>query len=198
MTRIKQISALTASDTGVWLFIYLDLVTFGVLFSTFLYYRSFAPEIFSSSQQTLDINLATLNTLLLLTSSLFVALAVQGLKNAGLKLTSESLTRAKRHFQAALFCGSSFCVIKILEYTEKIEAGISLVTNNFYMFYFVLTGIHSFHVVLGLSVLYLIIKTLNKTELDTQGLSFIEGGGCFWHLVDLLWVILFPLLYVIN
>ncbi len=186
------------AEQGVWLFIYFDLLAFGALFGTFLYYRSIQPDIFLESQNALDVNLATLNTLLLLTSSLFVALAVNRARNSLLEDNSGKRKIERSLLQGAFACGLSFCLIKVIEYTNKFEEGFTLITNDFFMFYFVLTGIHAFHVILGLCLLGFLIREVGRTRLDTDSISFIEGGGCFWHLVDLLWVILFPLLYVLN
>tara|TARA_X000001036_G_C20639414_1_gene790550 strand:+ start:800 stop:1393 length:594 start_codon:yes stop_codon:yes gene_type:complete len=197
MSNLKPQSDIPA-EKGVWLFIYFDLLAFGALFGTFLYYRSIQPDVFLESQNALDVNLATLNTLLLLTSSLFVALAVNRARNSHLEDISGKRNIERSLLQGAFVCGLSFCLIKVIEYTNKFEEGFTLITNDFFMFYFVLTGIHAFHVILGLCLLGFLIREVGRTRLDADSISFIEGSGCFWHLVDLLWVILFPLLYVLN
>ncbi len=197
MSNHKPRSSIPA-EKGVWLFIYFDLLAFGALFGTFLYYRSMQPEVFLESQDALDVNLATLNTLLLLTSSLFVALAVNRARNSHMEELSGERKIERGLLQGAFLCGLSFCLIKVIEYMNKFEEGFTLITNDFFMFYFVLTGIHAFHVILGLCLLGFLIREVSKTQLDFNSISFIEGSGCFWHLVDLLWVILFPLLYVLN
>ncbi|MDG1987931.1 MAG: cytochrome c oxidase subunit 3 [Halieaceae bacterium] len=197
MSNLESQSNIPA-EKGVWLFVYFDLLAFGALFGTFLYYRSIQPDVFLKSQNALDVNLATLNTLLLLTSSLFVALAVNRARSSHLEELSSKRKIERCLLQGAFVCGLSFCLIKVIEYTNKFEEGFTLITNDFFMFYFVLTGIHAFHVILGLCLLGFLIREVSKTHFDSNSISFMEGSGCFWHLVDFLWVILFPLLYVLN
>ncbi len=178
-------------EEGIWVLIFGDLTVFGIMFGTQLYYRGQEPDLFRSAQAQLDQDFGALNTVLLLVSSLFVALAVRSVR-----------TPARRHapplVAGALACGAGFAVVKVLEYGEKFGAGITPATNDFFLFYFILTGIHFFHLVIGMGVLlYLLVLSRRESMTDRQFVLF-EGGACFWHMVDLLWIILFPLLYLVR
>jgi nitric oxide reductase NorE protein len=89
-------------------------------------------------------------------------------------------------------------IVKVFEYHEKISAGITPSTNEFYMYYFVLTGLHLAHVVIGLAVLLALSRLARKPEPSRTHIAFFEGGGCFWHMVDLLWIVIFPLLFLVR
>lgn len=176
-------------EAGIWLFILGDMIIFGMFFVAFIYYRAQAPALFDASQARLNADLAVVNTLLLLTSSLFVVLAVEAVRR-------NLVARARRLLMAAWLCGAGFVVIKIVEYREKSAQGINLLTDDFFMYYYMYTGIHLVHVLLGLAFLaWLIAKCRTATAADTP--SF-EVGASFWHMVDLLWIMLFPLLYLVK
>lgn len=85
-----------------------------------------------------------------------------------------------------------------MEYREKLANGITLTTNDFYMYYFVATGIHFLHLLIGLGVLAFVLDHVRKAGAKGPSLALIEGGGCYWHMVDLLWIVLFPLLYLMK
>ncbi len=178
-------------EEGVWFLILGDLLVFTLLFAVFLYYRSLEVPLFNTSSALLNQAFGIINTLFLLTSSLFVVLGLQAIRIGKQRL-------APRFFAVALFFGIGFSVVKILEYREKISAGYTLHTDNFFMFYYVLTGTHFLHVVVGLVVLALMIMLSRKNSLSGQEMQLLEGGSCYWHLVDLLWIILFPLLYLVK
>ena len=185
MTSTKRIPA----ETGIWIMIFGDMMIFSLFFLVFLQYKGEAPEIFLQSQSTLNVWLGFVNMLLLLTSSWFVAMSLNLMKRG-------FYSSAKRFLLIALAFGIGFGVIKVIEYTQKFSAGINLTTNDFYMFYFMYTGIHFVHVLIGLGVLtFLIVKTNANRYNDKDRMTF-ESGACFWHMVDLLWIILFPLLYL--
>lgn len=178
-------------EPGIWIFILGDMAVFAVLFGTFLVYRSKDVELFDSSQLHLNTTFGLINTLLLLVSSMLVVLAVSAVRR-------ETPRPAPLLIAGAIACGLAFSVLKVVEYVGKIDAGITPQTNTFYMFYFLLTGLHWFHLLLGLAVLsYLLISARRKSH-DARQLAWFEGGGCFWHMVDLLWIVLFPLIYLLN
>jgi nitric oxide reductase NorE protein len=157
---------------------------------TFLYYRGLEPAVFVTSQITLNRGFGLTNTFLLLTSSLFVAAATQRVRRAA--------ANPRPLFLAAMACGFGFVGIKAVEYSEKFHAGITVLTNDFFMLYFVFTGIHLIHVLIGLAVLAYLQKACLKPGAATTGLVWIECGALFWHLVDLLWVVLFALFYLLR
>jgi nitric oxide reductase NorE protein len=176
-------------EEGVWILVLGDMLVFGLFFITYLYYRAQEADLFDRSQALLNVHLGVINTLLLLTSSWFVVMAVEAVQNGRTR-------RAKTLLQLAFLCGAGFCAIKVIEYTEKFCQGISLVTNDFFMYYFMYTGIHLLHVAIGLGVLlFLMHSTDGATPQDAR---LFESGATFWHMVDLLWIMLFPLLYLVR
>lgn len=95
-------------------------------------------------------------------------------------------------------CGVVFVALKVTEYVLLVQDGHTAGVNHFYLYYFILTGLHLLHVCIGILVLVLMLTQTRRTELSATRLAVIEGGGCFWHLVDLLWIVLFPLLYLVS
>lgn len=177
-------------EGGVWLFIAGDLVLFSLLFATFLSYRGGAPEVFAAGRAHLDQTLGLVNTLLLLTSSWFVAAGVRAARRrAG--------AAPQACFALALACGLGFGVVKVFEYKAKFEAGLTPETSDFFMFYFAYTGIHMIHVVIGMGVLLAMISYIRGRPPAAVKLQHIESGASFWHLVDVLWIVLFALLYLL-
>jgi len=177
-------------EAGFWVLIFGDLFIFSLFFGTFLYYRRIEPVVFLTSHFTLNRHFGLINTVLLLTSSLFVATATQRLR-AGRR-------GPRQLFVGAMICGFGFVIVKIFEYGEKFNAGISVTTNDFFMLYFAFTGIHLIHVVIGLLVLGFLASASGKPNVATTGLLWVECGTIFWHLVDLLWVVLFSLFYLLR
>ena len=178
-------------EPGVWVFLFGDMLVFGAFFATFMYERSKAPEVFDESRQTLSIGIGLTNTLVLLTSSLLVVTAVRALR-------SSQRMAARWLLIGALVCGLAFVGLKAVEYTAKVSDGHVPTQNSFYLYYFILTAIHLLHVVVGLGVLILLLTQTRAIELKGTRMALVEGGACFWHLVDLLWIVLFPLLYLVS
>ena len=178
-------------ETGVWMFIIGDVLVFSLLFSVFVYDRSQEVALFVEQQQLLNQTLGLFNTLLLLTSSWFVALAVHGARTG-------QLSRARGCFALAILCGIGFVVIKYFEWGEKLAADLTIETNNFFMYYYLMTGIHLMHMVIGIGVLVFLWQSVRDAEFDGQGVGVLESGACFWHLVDILWIALFALLYLMR
>ncbi len=178
-------------EPGVWILILGDLLLFSVFFAVFLVYRAKNIAVFSASQATMERAYGVANTVLLLTSSLFVAQAV-------LAARIRATQRAARLLRFALGCGCLFVVSKVFEWGGKIDKGITLNTNQFYNFYYMFTGIHLVHVLLGIGVLTYLLRRSSRSDPGPSYEAVMEGGGAFWHLVDLLWVVLFPLLYLFR
>lgn len=178
-------------EPGIWVFIFGDMMVFAIMFATYLYYRGKNTALFNASQLHLNPGFGLVNTLLLLTSSLLVVLGV-GLVRTGAHRPARPL------ILGAIGCGLVFSVLKLIEYSGKLEAGITPQTNQFFMFYFVLTGLHWFHLAIGLAVLGYMYFSARRTALDNKQFAWFEGAGCYWHMVDLLWIVLFPLLYLVN
>jgi len=180
-------------EPGAWIFILGDMCVFAVFFSVYLIQRGHDPGLFAHSQGELNRNLGALNTIFLLVSSLLVVLAVRAIREESLRHL------ASRLFLGAIACGGCFIVVKAFEYHEKLAAGITPATNDFFMYYFVLTGLHLFHLLFGMAVLTVLWRfARQEAPLSHYKLAFVEGGACFWHMVDLLWIVLFPLLFLVR
>ena len=178
-------------ELGVWIFVLGDMCIFALFFAVYLFYRQEDLPLFLQSQQTLNQNYGALNTILLLFSSLFVALAVVDVREQQGKL-------APRLLLFGILCGVGFGVVKFFEYGEKLRAGIGISTNDFYMYYYIFTGIHFIHVLIGLILLSIMFFAARGRLTEPTAISMFESGGIFWHMVDLLWIVLFPLLYLIR
>lgn len=182
----------TPGEPGIWVFIAGDLLVFSLFFIVFDYYRARDLEVFLTSQRQLNQFFGLLNTMLMLTSSLLVALAVQAAREP------TKFRRVEPLLYAAGSCGVAFVIVKIFEWGDKIGHGVSLKTNDFFMYYFMFTGIHLFHVLVALGIMAVMITKVRHRERVGDGLLVLEAGGIFWHLVDLLWVVLFALLYLMR
>ena len=176
---------------GVWIFIAADMAMFGLLFVSFVIDRGKQIAAYEASRQFLNPNIGGLNTLILLSSSWLVALAVDATKK------NDSL-RASRCLMGGIACGLAFGVSKAFEYTEKLRAGISLLSNPFFTYYFALTGIHLLHVAAGTVVLVVLLGKTRRGAYGRGNCAGLENGASYWHMVDLLWIMLFPLLYLMK
>jgi len=178
-------------DLAVWFFILAELLAFAVFFLSYAFARARNVALFNESQLTLDLNSGAINTVLLITSSWFVVLAIKAVKR-------DDTATGARWLAAALLGGLGFLVVKVLEYAAKFDAGITMSTNTFYMFYISLTFFHFMHVILGMVILgVLLVKTL-RGAYGSHEYHVLESGGAYWHMVDLLWIVLFPLVYVMR
>jgi nitric oxide reductase NorE protein len=191
----KQKIQYPPGDFSIWIIIYIELITFGLFFIGFAFSRKEQLEIFNSSQLLLDQRFGFVNTILLITSSYFVVQAVNIIKTIN---TKKSFKNASYFLISAIGLGGIFLIIKIVEFSDKYSQGINLSTNSFFMFYFILTIFHFMHLILGMIILYnLYINTKLGlyTKTEHKGL---ETGASYWHMVDLLWIVLFPLIYIIR
>lgn len=180
-----------AGDLAVWLIILAELLAFGILFLSYAFARTFDVALFNASQRTLDLTSGAINTALLITGSWCVVRAVQAVKQDASKAGAWWLL-------AALACGGGFVVIKLMEFSAKAQAGIDLSTNTFYMFYILLTGFHFFHVLAAMVFLTILLVKTRAGRYGRHNHHALETGAAFWHMVDLLWIVLFPLIYVMR
>ena len=178
-------------EVGIWIFVFGDMLIFTLFFVVFLQARNLDVEMFSASQDLLNLNYGALNTILLLTSSWFVAIAIHAIRNGQSKV-------ARRLLLLAISCGAGFSIVKFFEYGEKIDAGYVLTTNDFFMYYYVFTGVHFLHLTIGLGVLLFLYRKAKATEFSYTDIRNFESGGLYWHMVDLLWIVLFPLIYLVK
>ncbi|MCK9247163.1 MAG: cytochrome c oxidase subunit 3 [Anaerolineaceae bacterium] len=178
-------------ELGIWVFVAGDLMVFAAFFVVIaLGHNGEQAEIFAQSRATLDMWVGVLNTFLLLTGSWFVAKGVEKSRTAHDSAIS-------RYFSLGILCGLLFVANKSFEWGAKIIVGINPMTNDFFMYYFVFTGIHLLHVFVGLGVL-LLVRNASKRPITARNRNrTIETGATFWHLVDLLWIVLFALFYLL-
>lgn len=186
-------------EAGFWVFIFGDLMMFTLFFCIIMVTRGQQPEIFSDSQKALHLGCGLFNTLLLLVGSYFVALGMQFLKTETIDASSNGGRRSKSSvFLCALLCGALFLCIKLIEYVLAVNSGFLPTSNDFFMYYFIFTGIHLAHLLLGMAGLTALYFLSKKSQLSTGELRVAECCACYWHLVDMLWLVLFPLLYIVN
>jgi nitric oxide reductase NorE protein len=178
-------------DLAVWLIILAEMLAFCILFLSYAFARARDVALFNASQSTLDLHSGAINTVLLITGSWCVVRAVQAVR-------ADASRAGARWLVAALVCGAGFVALKVSEFSAKADAGIDLSTNTFYMFYLLLTGFHFLHVVVAMLFLaILLVKTLQGAY-GARDHHALESGAAFWHMVDLLWIVLFPLVYVMR
>ncbi|UXA17250.1 cytochrome c oxidase subunit 3 [Mycobacterium sp. SMC-4] len=191
VTRLPSAARRVPGEAGTWVFLFGDMLVFGAFFVTFLVQRATAPEVFEAARTTLHLGVGVTNTLVLLTSSLFVVLSIAA-QRAALPVL------AGRAALAAIACGAAFVALKVFEYASLAGAGHGPGENDFYLYYFILTGLHLFHVCLGLGALAFMASQARRSELSPTRTALVESAACFWHLVDLLWIVLFALLYLVS
>jgi nitric oxide reductase NorE protein len=172
-------------ELGLWIFILSDVMLFGLYLVLFTYDLSVDRESFYSSQIKLNQNIGLLNTLLLLTGSWAVVMGTRVENNP---------VRAANYLTGAAVTGVVFLALKTLEYSHLIGAGSYLTENRFFVWYFFLTGYHALHVLSGSIFLQYVAVSLRRQE--SPGETLLESAGCYWHLVDLLWIAIFTIAYL--
>ncbi|MDQ4420384.1 cytochrome c oxidase subunit 3 [Sphingobium sp. DEHP117] len=179
------------AEAGVWVFVISDMMVFAIMFASFVYHRSQAPELYAMGSRPLSVGLGLLNTIVLLTGSLFVARGVEAFRIA-------HFDRSRRLILLGIACGALFVGVKCVEWNDAFVAGLTPLAGDFHMFYFMLTGIHLVHVILA-SILLIIVRNWKVDPArPAAALIATEAGGIVWHLVDLIWIVLFPLLYLTS
>jgi nitric oxide reductase NorE protein len=177
-------------EPALWSMLCCDLTLFGFMFIVYVIARYQNLRLFQASHAAMNEALGLVNTLLLLASSWFIAAAVQSARLSRMRASRWLIV-------SGLLCAVGFCIVKYFEYGEKIRAGITLNTNLFFVYYFSLTGIHLFHVLIAILVMSFVGLRCRKPALDDNDLVFMESAASFWHLVDILWIMLFALLYLL-
>lgn len=177
--------------SGIHFFILADLIVFAALFVGFMVERSNSIELFNHSAQSLNAWAGILNTLILVTSGLCVVFAVGAAKQGNAR-------RTRRWLVAALIVGAGFGVSKVMEYGDKFEHDITMLTNDFYMFYYALTGAHFLHFIGGMVAMSVMWFRAGSEPVDGKYFGTLEAVGLYWHMVDLLWILIFPLLYLLG
>ncbi|MCL6098692.1 MAG: cytochrome c oxidase subunit 3 family protein [Bacteroidetes bacterium] len=186
---------------GMWLFLFTEVLLFGGLFLVYAVYRYQYPQQFHIAAMELNTGIGTLNTIILLTSSLTVALAIAAIQK-GNKFLSMIL------ISTTLILAAMFMVNKFFEWSTKfshdIYPGSKELTAKpngqilFYGLYFVMTGLHGLHVLVGMVVLTFMLVFIKRDIITKDSYAKLENSGLYWHLVDLIWIFLFPLFYLIQ
>lgn len=174
---------------AMWFFVIGDLWIFACYFACYMYDRGQSQDLFLLGQQSLSSGIGVINTILLLTSSLFVAFCVK-------KANLNEIKIAKYLLMLGGACGVSFLLIKAYEWNSKLTMGLPNGASEFFIYYFMFTGLHFLHVLFGLLILTLVYRELSMKNLPRA--EFVEAGAIYWHMVDLLWIVIFALLYLIR
>jgi nitric oxide reductase NorE protein len=173
----------------MWVLVLFEALVFTAYFAVYLFHRAAHSELFLHSQAKLDPRFGTLNTLLILASSWSMARCVHA-SRAG------AFRAATTHALITTLLGTAFLVSKIIEWARLVHGGLGFSSNQFFMYYFFLTGLHFLHLLIGFVALGVIVYQLRRGVRRSQEL--VETCGVYWHTVDLLWVLIFSLLYVVR
>lgn len=187
------VTGVTNAKLGIWLFLASEVMLFGALFSTLIILRTgAAPGAWPVGMEVLNVPLATLNTIVLITSSVTIVMAWAALK-------MNQLSKYKIWMALTILLSFGFLVIKYFEYEHKFHLGLSPATNTFYAIYFTMTGLHGLHILGGIVVNAYLLGPGTKLW-HTNPVQFtgrVECAGLYWHFVDLVWIFLFPTLYLL-
>ena len=210
----EELAGYEGSKLAMWIFLSTELLLFGVLFAVYAILHGVYPEEFKLAHHSLNKWMGLLNTVILISSSLSVALSLDSIQRGNPAKTSRLL-------MLTIFLAGCFLVVKFFEYNSKFQHGIlpgeALVyldsitgqyvpvkpefkngINLFFSLYFVMTGIHGAHVIIGIAVLSVILVKNMKGRYSQKYYTPLENSALYWHLVDLIWIYLFPLLYLIK
>ncbi len=177
-------------DLAMWFFILAELTVFAIFFIGFAIAEQQDLQLFREGKEQLHQIAGLINTIALITSSFLVALALNSMHQGHGKKAAWLLVSAK-------LVALVYIAVKVWEYLSLFSQGIDIETNNFFTLYFIITFFHLMHVLLGMVILIFITKKAACGEYSKGNISGFESGASYWHMVDLLWIILFPLIYVI-
>ena len=190
-----------ASKTGMWFFLYTEMLLFGGLFIVYSVYRFRNAVAFHLAADELSVTIGTINTIILLISSTTIAMSITALRKQNKRLALLLLG-------ITIVLGVAFLVNKYFEWGEHIRENIFLGTPElamrghgdvlFYGLYFFMTGLHALHIIVGLVFILVIAVKISKDKINSGNYVLLENSGLYWHLVDLIWIFLFPLFYLIT
>ena len=190
----------TGIKIGMWLFLYSEIILFGGLFVLYASYLYRYPEFFAEGGKELNRVIGTINTIVLLISSFTVAASITAIQRNAKKQTIGFLV-------FSIFCGFVFLVNKYFEWGAKIHHDIypnseTLVygepgINIFFGLYYTITGLHGLHVIIGMVLLSISLVLVIKGKVNSSRFSMLDNSGLYWHLVDLIWIFVFPLFYLV-
>ena len=194
IVKEREDTGLINSKLGIWVFLASEIMLFGGLFSAYIFLRlAAAPGDFAHWSAALSVPLATVNTLVLISSSVSMVMAW-----ASLKLND--FPKYRMYMGITLLCALIFLVIKYFEYTGKFHHDIYPSSSTFMAIYFTLTGLHGIHIIGGMIVMLYFWLPVGSKMWDSQPEHFanrVEALGLYWHFVDLVWIFLFPVLYLL-
>lgn len=189
------------AKTGMWIFIFTELLLFGGLFIIYSVYRYLNPLAFHMAADELDTFIGTVNTIILLTSSMTIAMSVSAIQFKNKK-------RTLWFMGITLFLGLVFMINKYFEWSGKISHGIypgSAVLQKssqgeilFFGLYYAMTGLHALHILIGMAFITYVMHLVATNKIQHDNFIILENSGLYWHLVDLIWIFLFPLFYLIT
>lgn len=197
-----------SAKLGMWIFLITEILLFSGMFVAYAVYRQWNPEVFVAASATLDQLWGSINTVVLLTSSLTVALSIHYIKQ-------DKVKQCVYYLLSTLALAGAFMVVKYIEYSAKFEHGVfpggafdphgehyahladMAAAPQFFSLYFVMTGIHGVHVLVGMIVIAAIAFMAWRGKFSSEWYTPVELTGLYWHLVDIVWIFLFPLLYLI-
>jgi cytochrome c oxidase subunit III len=201
MEQTDQHNAKEIAKLGMWIFIFTEIILFGGLFIVYSITRSKYGEEFHDAAAHLNVIIGALNTVILLVSSAAVAMSLTAIQSNDKKM-------ALRLLMVTIFCALIFLINKYVEWSGKFSEGIypgsdlMLELNRgyllFFSLYFFMTGLHALHIIVGLTILIIVYLKVSKGIINQQKYVLHENGALYWHLVDLIWIFLFPLLYLIT
>lgn len=177
-------------DTIIWVMIFGDMSNFVAGFCYYGWLRQGNLVLFQQSQQSLDLTIGGINSLIMLVSSWFMVLAIHAARKAEHR-------KAAKLILATLLCGAIFSALKASEFIAKADLGIHYLSNDFFTLYYTLTGFHFTHVVVGVIVLLWFAWQLRREPPSDRQLGYLETAGIYWHMVDLLWIVIFTLVYLL-
>jgi cytochrome c oxidase subunit 3 len=190
-----------ASKTGMWLFLFTEMLLFAGLFIVYTVYRYRNAEAFHLAAKELNVVVGTVNTIILLISSATIAMSITAIQKKSKKLALAFLF-------ITLALGIAFLVNKYFEWGHHIKDNIypgsaELALRGrgdilFYGLYFFMTGLHALHIIVGMVFIAVVARFIMKDKIDSGNFSLLENSGLYWHLVDLIWIFLFPLFYLIT
>lgn len=192
-----------AAKLGIWLFLATEILMFGGLFVGYVIYHGRYTAMFEEGASFLDWKLGAVNTVVLLLSSFTMAMGIQ-------QAQKNNRSAAVKFLAITLICGAIFMCIKYVEYSHKFHMGLKpgeymayadaqhANLGLYFSFYFLMTGLHGSHVLIGMGLIFWVMMRARKGEFNAHYYTPLEGVGLFWHLVDLIWIYLFPLLYLIK
>jgi cytochrome c oxidase subunit 3 len=192
-----------AGKLGMWLFLVTEVMLFGVLFAGYGLYNYLYADMFREAHHHLDKVLGSINTVVLLCSSLTMALSIAFIQR-------DKPGKAKLMLAITFICACVFLFIKYLEYSAKFHHGLypgKFFANTefqspnaalFFSFYFVMTGLHGIHVLIGMGAIAWVFFRMQRGDFNSRHFAPVEFVGLYWHIVDLIWIFLFPLLYLVS